>query len=88
MDWAGLFVFDGHASHVAEVWPVVALYWLAGQFVHAAAELPAALYLPAAHATTLAPDPVKPASAKHALRRVVLVDVVPVWLGHEVQAED
>jgi len=69
------------------VWPVSPLYFPAGQFVHAAADLLAALYLPAVHAATLAPDPVKPATAKHALRRVLPVDVVAVWLGHAVQAE-
>ena len=62
------------------------MYLLNSQPVHAAAELPAALYLPAVHAATPAPDPVKPASAKHSLRRVLLVDVVAVWLGHAVQA--
>ena len=65
---------------------MLVMYLLKSQPVHAAAELPAALYLPAVHAATLAPEPVKPASAEHALRRVLLVDVVPVWLGHEVQA--
>jgi hypothetical protein len=60
---------------------------LRGQLVHPADEVPAALYVLAAHADTLLPLPVYPALAKHELCATVPISVpVPELSGQSSHA--
>ena len=74
-------MWSGQFTHVFVVWAVTVLYFPEPHSVHAAEDSPVALNLPAAHAATLVPSPVYPASAKQLARASDPEEVTPVLLG-------